>query len=341
MKLLFITQKLHGQDAFTVLWAEAFLAQGYEVHVLCLELRPNEIAPVLGREPDARLHLHSMGKERGYSKWRCIVEFLRSIIGLSYDRVFIHMTPIWGGLGAPIFLYKRVPVYLWYTHYKMQWGLWVLGQYAKRLFCATPQSLPQYAGSAKKIVTGHGIDLEYWPERKNVTTEPKKLLMVHRLARSKRVELALQALTILPAEYTLTIYGQVVDPEYFAELQSLVGTLKLAQRVQFAGSAPMQQLARIYTEHRFILNFASETIDKTMLEAMTCGCYPVTTAANAQAIGLPAAPTAENRQSIADFVLMHTMAPPVPAHNLYTTVVAKHSLAGIVARMNTYMAAGQ
>lgn len=341
MKLLFITQKLHGQDAFTVLWAEAFLAQGYEVHVLCLELRREQIAVVLGREPHPGLQFHSLGKERGYSKWRCIFEFLRSLTTLSYNRVFIHMTPVWGGIGAPVFLYKRVPVYLWYTHYKMQWGLWVLGLYAKRLFCATPQSLPQYTGSVKKVVTGHGIDLAYWPKRSNSATGPTNLLMVHRLARSKRIELAIQALELLPSAYTLTIYGQAVEPQYLMELQTLVNVLKLQKRVQFLGSAPLQSLADIYVHHRLILNLASETIDKTMLEAMTCGCYPVTTAANAKAIGLPAAPKADSPQAIADFVQMYSTQLPASAEALYATVQDRHSLAGIVAAMDQYLAAGK
>src|SRR5437762_2430610 len=130
-----------------------------------------------------------------------IMNFMKAITTLNYDRVFIHMTPVWGAFGAPVWIARGIPVYLWYTHYKMQAGLWLLGLYGKRLFCATPQSLPQYEGSPKKIVTGHGIDLSYWPKRQNVTEHPRHLLVVHRLSRSKRLELCIRALMFLPPDY--------------------------------------------------------------------------------------------------------------------------------------------
>ena len=37
MTLLFLTQKLHDQDDFTILWIRAFIRRGYTVKVICLE----------------------------------------------------------------------------------------------------------------------------------------------------------------------------------------------------------------------------------------------------------------------------------------------------------------
>lgn len=341
MKLLFITQKIHGQDAFTVLWAEAFLARGYDVTLLCLEAKPQEVPSVLGRVPDSRLKIVSLGKERGVPPWRWVVRFWCQCLWLPYDRVFIHMTPVWGGVGAPIFWLRRVPVYLWYTHYQSQWGLTVLGWYARRFFCATPQSLPQYNGSQKKVVTGHGIDLHFWPQRQNQSRDPARLVMVHRLARSKRAEIGIRALLELPSSFTLTIYGQEVEPTYAAELRNLVDELGLGQRVEFCGSVPFHGLATIYTAHRFILNFAKETIDKTMLEALTCGCYPITTLQNATAIGLPQAPAQDTPAAAAATIMALFDAPVIPAEALYHIVAERHSLSGIVATMDGYMASGR
>jgi glycosyltransferase involved in cell wall biosynthesis len=347
MKLLFITQKLHEQDAFTILWVEAWQRRGYDVTVVCLEWRPHAAMTALGRSQAPDFRVRSLGKENGAGKFMQVLRFLWIIATAKYDRVFIHMTPVWGGIGAPVWLVRRTPVYLWYTHYKMQWGLRLIGWYGKRMFAATPQSLPQYPStssgqaSAKKVIVGHGIDLSYWPKRPNTCMDPKKLLVVHRLARSKRLEIVLNAMAILPAGYTLDVYGIEAEPDYAVEMLQLTRALGLGARVTFRGTTPSHTLPDIYRAHRLILNMASETIDKTMLEAMTCGCYPVTTERNALAIGLPAAPTSDTPGELAacvQYYAEHDM--PATDEELYGIVKEKHSLDGIVEKMDRYVSSG-
>jgi glycosyltransferase involved in cell wall biosynthesis len=339
VRLLFITQKLHGQDAFAVQWVNAFRAIGYDVTVLCLEWRPEDIKTVLGQDADLSFTVHSLGKEKGVGKIKQILTFWKLITTLKYDRVFIHMTPVWGLVGALVWVLRRTPVYLWYTHYKMQIGLWLIGLYGKRMFCATPQSLPQYQGSSKKVVVGHGIDLAFWPKRPNHTNDGTKLLIVHRLSRSKRVEITLRAMTLLP-EYILDIYGIPAEQDYVTELQALVRELHLEDRVRFKGSAPLNTLAEIYTHHRLIINMASETIDKTMLEAMTCGCYPVTTKGNAAAIGIDHAPAEDTPEALAAFIRQYSEKAPLSADAMYEVVEKKHSLKALIEKMDAYIAAG-
>jgi glycosyltransferase involved in cell wall biosynthesis len=339
MKLLFITQKLHGQDAFGALWAKAFADRGYTVEIVCLEARPEAITSLLGEHPDPRLRIHSMGKEKGFSRWQQILTFWKLTRRLQYDRVFIHMSPVWGLLGAWKWIPSRTPTYLWYTHYKMQPGLWSLGFYAKRMFCATPQSLPQYEGNPKKIVTGHGIDLAFWPKRENHAKDPRQLLGVYRLSRSKRLELCIRAMALLP-EYTWNVFGIVAEADYVAEMKALVSELQLNHRVRFHPSVPAKELASLYARHKLILNMASETIDKTMLEAMTCGCYPVTTARNAEAIGITAAPMEDTPESIALFIKEHTERLPMEDDAMYKVVAERHGLAQLIERMDSYIRPG-
>ena len=232
-------------------------------------------------------------------------------------------------------------MYLWYTHYKMQLGLWVLAHYARRMFCATPQSMPQYTGSPKKNVVGHGIDLGFWPKRENVCEHPEKLLVVHRLSRSKRLEISLEAMKLLPESYTLDIYGIEAEVGYVAEMKGLTKKLGLESRVTFHGTVPMYQLPELYIKHRFLLNMASETIDKTMLEVMTCGCYPVTTVGNARAIGIPEAPSEDTAQELASFILSHKDRLPLSAEEVYAVVQEKHSLAALIEKMDVYIRSGQ
>lgn len=203
MKLLFITQKLHGQDSFGVLWVREFMRQGFDVEVICLE----------GSSEHYEFPVHSLGKEKGAGKFGSALAFEKLIMTLRYDRVFVHMSPVWYALGGWYWLLKGIPVYLWYTHYKMQLGVRLFGWFGRRFFCATPQSLPQYQKSPKKIVVGHGIDLAFWPKRRNISNNSSRLLVVHRLSRSKRVELLIRALTDLDPKFTIDIYGIEAEPD--------------------------------------------------------------------------------------------------------------------------------
>ncbi len=328
LSLLFVTQKMHTQDAFALLWVKAFEKKGYAVQVLCLEDGGTAVSDV---------QVFSMGKERGFGKIRQILSFYTYIFSLHYDRVFIHMSPIWYTLGFKWWLLKGIPVYLWYTHYKMQLGVWLFGLFGKRFFCATAQSLPQYEGHPKKIVTGHGIDLGFWKKRPNQAANLHALLVVHRLSRSKRVEMSLRALKLLPEKYTMDIYGIEAEQEYVHELRSLVTELGLQSCVTFKGTIPMRELPAIYANHRLILNMASETIDKTMLEAMTCGCYPVTTKRNAAAIGLKDSPREDTPEALASFIQDFKGSDP---DALYRIVEERHSLAALVAKMDTFIRGG-
>ena len=330
MRLLFITQKLHGQDAFGVLWIREFIRQGYDVTVLCLE----------GSDQTFEFQVHSLGKESGASKLQSVLRFEKLITTLHYDRVFIHMAPVWYALGYWFWSIYRVPTYLWYTHYKMQLGVKLFGWFGTRFFCATSQSLPQYEGSKKKIPVGHGIDLAFWSKRANVCADPHRLLVVHRLSRSKRLELSIRALSLLDSSFTIDVYGIEAEADYAAEMKALVNELKLQSRVTFHGTVPMQKLPEIYSSHRLILNMASETIDKTMLEALTAGCYSVTTTANARAIGIPVAPVSDTPQVIAEFVRQYAERPPLDEAEMFRIVESRHSLKKLVETMGNHIRSG-
>lgn len=308
--------------------------------VVCLEDRRNLGAAALGEDGVAfPFVVRSLGKDEGKGKLGQVLRFWKLLLTLRYDRVFIHMSPVWGLLGAWVWIPRRTPVYLWYTHYKMQAGLRLLGWYGKRLFCATPQSLPQYEGNPKKVVTGHGIDLAYWPKRDTLATDPKTLLCVHRLSRSKRLEIVLRAMTLLPG-YSLDIYGIDAEKDYADAMRMLCTELRLDDRVRFHGTVLAKDLPALYRAHRLILNMASETIDKTMLEAMTCGCYPVITARNAAAVGIPAAPADDTPEAVAAFVAAHAGQAPLDAEAMYRVVAERHSLESLMARMDAYIREG-
>jgi glycosyltransferase involved in cell wall biosynthesis len=334
MRLLFITQKIHQNDddlAFVILWIHEFIRQGFEVEVICLEKR----------DFDGSFPVHSLGKERGASKLSQIVKFLSLIMRLKYDRVFVHMNPEYFTLGGWWWSLYAIPSYFWYTHYTMSIHVRIAALVSRRMFAATKQSLPQFEGNPKKVILGHGIDVDFWlrdlKEMKKLSES--ELLMVHRLSRSKRAEIAIRALALLPKEDTLTINGRDIDAAYYKELKDLVRELRLSERVRFAGPLPMHELKEVYPRYRVMVNMASETIDKTMLEAMLFGVYPVTTPGNSIAIGLPAYPEDDRPESIAAFIAEGKWRASDQSA-LEKIVREKHSLAALVRNMSSYISSG-
>lgn len=336
IKLLFITQKINQNDddlAFVILWIKEFIRQGVSVHVISLEKG----------DFDGSFPVYSLGKEGGASKLVRIFRFLKLIFRLKYDRVFVHMNPEYVTLGGWYWFFRGIPTYLWYTHYKMHIHLWLSGIFCKRMFAATKQSLPQYNENRKKVITGHGIDMNFW--LKDLKGEPNQsspynLLTVHRICRSKRLELSIGALNHLPKEYNLTIYGRDVEKDYYEEIVRIIKQDNLEDRVFLKGPLPMWDLLEVYPKFRIMINMASETIDKTMLEGMLFGIYPVTTPGNSEAIGLPIWPEDETPEALAKFILDNGWK-EYDNNYLKSVVRDQHSLSSLITKMNKYIKQGQ
>jgi glycosyltransferase involved in cell wall biosynthesis len=220
--------------------------------------------------------------------------------------------------------------------------LWLSHLFCKRLFAATAQSMPMYAADSKRVITGHGVQVDFWDAEGNASVQKRaatELVSVHRLCRSKRLDIVINALALLPSPYTLTVYGRDVEKDYVLELHELIALKKLENRVTFKGPVPMAALRQIYPQYGSMVNMAFETIDKTMLEGMVCGVYPVTTKRNAEAIGLPYAPLDDTPQAVANFIA-HMHEHTLPPAELKRIVVEHHSLSALVKKMTEYVRKG-
>lgn len=367
-KLLFITQRINELDddlAFVIQWIDEFKKQNADVSVICLEKG----------QFDGHFPVYSLGKESGASKWQMLKKYYGYIRTFEYDRVFVHMNPEYITLGCLYWLLKKRPVYLWYTHYKTHIHLLLSNIFCKRLFAATEQSMPMLRDDKKRVILGHGVDIGFWEDGVGVLEDAfadeikmsHNLLAVHRLCRSKRIEIGIKALKYLPEDYTLTIYGREIEMDYVKEIYDLVEKENLQSRVKFMGPVEMKRLKNIYPKHKMMINMAYETIDKTMLEAMLFGLYPITTQRNVDAIGIPRGieesvglirsvfdESVENMaRKAAEFILLvdsgkidqgdivNIEGIPVPSpQELKNIVKERHSLKGLVEKMNRYIIPG-
>lgn len=332
-QLLFITQKIHEKDddlAFVILWLNEFVAQGMDVQVICLEKG----------EYHGNLPVFSLGKENGKGRFARTLRFLKLVMILKYNRVFVHMNPEYFTVAGWYWWLMRRPMYLWYTHPSDTWYLRIAGWFCTRMFAATKQSLAHYEGSSKKVVTGHGIDMNFWGVRGENVQPEYRMAAIHRLSRTKRLEIGIMALKYLPVSYTLDVYGRELDKEYVAQLRKLIRAEGLEERVKLHGPVSLPELKDIYPKYRLFLNMAEETVDKTMLEAMMFGIYPVTTPTNSQGIGLPLAPVSDDPKVVAEFILKGEWK-KYSTENLQNIILEKHSLSSLIHRLGEYIRPGK
>jgi len=339
MTLLFITHRINEEDddlAFTIQWIETLKRFGVKVVVICVEKKVfHDQFPV-----------YCLGGARGWRKILSALKFLKLIFSLKYDRVFMHMNPRWIVLGGWYWWLRRIPVYLWYTHYDTHIYLWLSEKIGKRIFVATKQSIPMYEGNPKKVVTGHGINTDFWFNYdKTITRKDKtQLLSVSRLSKSKRINIGIETLIYLPQDYTLTIYGRALDSDdqkYVKELKKLIENHHLQSRVFFKGSLPMLELRSVYPCYSVIINMAPETIDKTLVEAMSCGVFPVTTKRNAEAIGINSTPEGDSPKEVARFIEELPSFSEERERKLQEITKNKHDLERLVKKFLVYIEKGQ
>ncbi|MBI3336794.1 glycosyltransferase [Candidatus Peregrinibacteria bacterium] len=273
MKLLIITQKVDRADpilGFFHHWVEEFSKNFEKVTV---------IGQFVGEyELPANVHVYSLGKERGKSLIGQVFSFQFSVFKLrrEYDAVFVHMTPIWIVLGAPVWILLRKRMYLWYEARGTRWPLRVAVLFVRKVFSASVSGMP--IETSKSVITGHGIDTTVFVPTANPRIQ-KILLTAGRVSRSKRLECIFRLLRGISDEYALMVCGEPItrdDVAYEKELEDLLIRENLRPRVVIrpctqVGVRSLLQVARVF------LHASTTALDKAVLEAMACGCPVVST----------------------------------------------------------------
>src|SRR2546428_10994723 len=104
---------------FTTHWIKALAKRVECIYVITMRLGRVEL-------PD-NVRVYSVGKEKGYSEPRRLVEFYRHLWHVLHDdRIdvcFSHMMPLFTILGGPVLRLKAIPIVTWYAHPRLTWRL--------------------------------------------------------------------------------------------------------------------------------------------------------------------------------------------------------------------------
>ncbi len=282
MKLLIVTQKADKADTvlgFAHSWLREFSGHVDHLHVVAQYVGEHSL-------PE-NVTVHSLGKEKGRGPVSQILRFLSLIWSLrnEYDAVFVHMNPVWMVIGGPMWLALGKPRFLWYESRGVTWKLKLAVKYAKKVFSASRFGMPLPIGNS--VVTGHGIDTSLFTPEGPETRDPYRLLSVGRITKVKRFAHVIDILSHLKREYRLTIVGQVVTPEddtTLAELRMQIRDAGLLENVEFE-HRQITEMPVINRQSQLFIHAASTAgVDKAVLEAMACGCIPVSSSPAFQGI---------------------------------------------------------
>lgn len=273
MKLLIITQAVDKNNpvlGFFHRWIEE-LAKNFEsIVVICLEKGEYNLP--------SNIKVFSLGKETGASKIKRLFNFYKYIWRehKNYDAVFVHMNQEYVLLGWKTWWFFGKKIYMWRNHGIGNWLTDLSAFFCKKVFCTSRFS---YTVKYKKtVIMPVGIDTDFFKPIESVSRKLHSILFLARMAPAKKPDVLLEVLKILKEkgiDFTASFYGDPSskDLEYYQSLKDKTKSYGLSSCVSFYPGVPNDKTPEIYSAHDIFVNLSSSGMyDKTIFEAMACGC---------------------------------------------------------------------
>lgn len=199
-----------------------------------------------------------------------------------FDVCFVHMSSSWAYRLWPALHPLGIPILLWYAHGTVSWRLRLAHRSATRVVTSSAEGFRIPSGKVELV--GQAIDTELFrpPPRAERRDE---VVYVGRISPRKEIGGLLDAFAALrrltpDAALRLRLVGPTLnraDRAYARTLRARAEALGIAPHVDWAGPLSMPETAHLYA-HAFVhLNLSrTGSMDKTVLEALACGCPVVT-----------------------------------------------------------------
>jgi glycosyltransferase involved in cell wall biosynthesis len=272
-KVVFITQQVdpgHPALAATVPKIWALAAQVDELVVLADRALEN----VLPANSRVRSFRASRKAGRGA---RFETALAAELNGLRGGAVVAHMCPIYAVLAAPLVRPLRIPLVLWFTHWRASRLLRAAERVSSAVVSVDHRSFP--LASTKVRAIGHGIDVaEFACAQREKAGEGLELLVLGRYSPAKGLDVVLRALAVVGDQALLDVHGPALSVEevtYRAELERLAAELPLEGRVRLGDAVPRAEVPDLLARHDALVNnMRAGAPDKVVYEA-AAACVPV------------------------------------------------------------------
>lgn len=274
MRLLIITQIIDRSDpglGFVHSWVEEFSKRFERLIVLCLKKGDYDLP--------GNVAVLSLGKER----WKNRAKYLFLLFYFSlryfnrYDAVLVHMNQEYVLVAGWLWKLFGKRVYMWRNHYAGSPATDIAAAFCDKIFCTSHYS---YTARFKKTkFMPVGIDTGIFRPDQSARRKPGSILSLGRVAPSKNIHTLIQALGLLRDQgiaFTADIYGNAKpgDEGYAESLRQQAKEMKLEGQVRFMAGVPNLTTPMVYSAHQIFINLSPNGMyDKTIFEAMACGCF--------------------------------------------------------------------
>jgi len=257
-KLVFCTQRLDPSDpvlAATVPMVRALAGRVDELVVLC---------DTAGTNVADNVRVHEFGAPTQAGRGARFVAALARELHRC-DGVVAHMVPLYAVLAAPLVRPRRIPLVLWYTHWKAHAVVRAAEKVCTAVASVDVRSFP--LRSAKVHGIGHGIDVAEFACAE-APPPPLRALVLGRYSPAKGLETILQA----AGDAGVHVEAHGSDETFEAYRRSLQQAFPQAR---LAGPVPRSEVPALFARsHVLVNNMRAGAPDKVVYEA-AASCLPV------------------------------------------------------------------
>jgi glycosyltransferase involved in cell wall biosynthesis len=235
-----------------------------------LALRLDELvvfadSAVAGALPD-NCTVHVFGAASREQRARRFLSALQRELSPRPLALLAHIVPLYALLAAPLVRPRRVPLLLWFTHWKASRSLALAERVSTAVLSVDRRSFP--LRSSKLVAVGHGIDTDVFACVARTAGERLQVVSLGRTSPAKGFETIARAAAL--ADVELEIYGASSTTEERRERARL---LELGLRV--GGPLPYSQVHELLARKDVLVNNMREgSLDKVVYEAAST-CMPV------------------------------------------------------------------
>lgn len=281
-----ITRKVDKNDGlagFTYNWIDRISSKAEKLFVICLEKGNIE---GLGKN----VKIFSLRNDKNSNnivirKIRDFIIFQKLVLQniKKVDGVFCHMNPEYTIAVYPLAKIFNKKIVSWYAHKQITLRLKLMEKITDRILTPSKKSFRLF--SKKVIITGHGIDIEKFKPKQENSKEKFVIISVGRISPTKDLETLVKAVDIAVNDFQAkNIVVKIIGApglknhqSYYNALLKMVKAMNLSEHIKFYGEIANKDIPLMLAESDLFINLSNTgSVDKAVLEAMSCGVFVLT-----------------------------------------------------------------